>query len=112
MSKLAIHVADQVGVVPILKTREFTLLPADDKEVDTSKVMDSIRDFLKILNREKDFTVRLQGNKITIISLNKEDLKSLDGNGEPFFVCQHCGHVTKYESIHKNHEKLHYIGFA
>lgn len=112
MPKIAIHVADQVGAVPMLKTHEFTLLPSDDKEVDANKIVDSIGDFLKMISREKDFTIKLKGNKVTILSLKGEGLKPLDGNGDPFFVCQHCGHVTKYESIHKNHEKLHYIGFG
>lgn len=47
MSKLAIHIADQVGLVPMLKTHEFTLLPTNNEEVDINKVVDSIRDFLK-----------------------------------------------------------------
>lgn len=112
MSKLAIHIADQVGVVPMLKAHEFTLMPVDDQQVDTNKIVDSIKDFLKMISEEKDFTIKLKSNKISIISLNGEDLKSDHGNDELFFVCQHCGHITKYESIHKNHEKLHYIGYA
>ena len=112
MSKLAIHIADQVGVVPMLKAHEFTLLPTGDEEVDINKVVDSIRDFLKIMGKGKDFAVTAKNNNISITSLNGEDLKPVDGNDDFFFVCQHCGHITKYESIHKNHEKLHYIGYA
>ena len=112
MTKLAIHIAEQVGLVPMLKAHEFTLLSADDQQIDTNKIVDAIGDFLKLMSIEKDFTIIPKGNKVTILSLKGEDLKPLDGDGEPFFVCQHCGHVTKYESIHKNHEKLHYIAFG
>ena len=112
MSKLAIHIADQVGVVPMLKTHEFTLLPTDNGQVDINKVVNSIKDFLKIMSKEKNFAVTAKNNNISITSLNGEDLKPVDSNDDLFFVCQHCGHITKYESIHKNHEKIHYIGYA
>lgn len=112
MPKLAVHVSEQVGVVPALKTHEFVLVSVDDKEIDITKVIDSIRNFLKLLEKEKDFAITAKNYTISIISLNQEGFKDTDKNIDPFFVCTHCGHITIYESVHKNHEKLHYIGGA
>jgi Fe2+ or Zn2+ uptake regulation protein len=111
MSKLAVHVAEQVEAVPMLKIHEFVLTSLDNEEIDTSKVIESIKNFLKLLNKEGEFAVTAVNDTISITSLNGQALKLADDtSSEGFFVCQHCGRISVFEADLKDHEKIHYIG--
>jgi len=111
MSKLAVHVAEQVEAVPMLKIHEFVLTPLEDEEIAISKVIDSIKSFLKLLNKESDFAVTAINQTVSITSLNGKTLEfSDDTSSDGFFVCQHCGRMSFFEADLKDHEKIHYIG--
>jgi len=111
MSKLAVHVAEQVEAVPMLKIHEFVLTSLEDKEIAISKVIESIKGFLKLLNKESDFAVTAVNQTVSITSLNGKALKLADDtSSDGFFVCQHCGRMSLFEADNKNHEKIHYIG--
>ena len=112
MSKLAVHVAEQIDAVPVLKAHEFILTSMGDEEVDVDKAIESIKDFLKLANRENDFAVTSMNQGISITLLNGETLKCDDTPNDGFFVCQHCGRMSFFEADHKDHEKMHYIGGA
>ncbi len=113
MSKLAVHVAEQVGAIPMLKIHEFVLTTIDDGEIDISKAIESIKDFLKLLDKENDFAVTAMNQTISITSLNGKALKPTDDpSDDGFFVCQHCGRISMFEADHRDHEKLHYIAGA
>ena len=111
MSKLAVHVAEQVEAVPMLKIHEFVLTSLEDKEIAISKVIESIKGFLKLLNKESDFAVTAVNQTVSITSLNGKALEFADDtSSDGFFVCQHCGRMSFFEADNKNHEKIHYIG--
>ena len=110
-SALAVYVSDQVGVIPALKSHEFMLAPIDDQEkIDESKVVKSIKDFLGSIGEEKNFAVIYKNNVISIVSINGKVLESINNSStDQFFSCTHCGYITMYETIYKNHEKIHYL---
>jgi hypothetical protein len=110
-SSLAVYVSDQIGAIPALKSHEFMLAPLDDQEnIDESLVVKSIKNFLNSIGEEKNFAVIHKNNVIAIVSINGKVLESLDNSPtDQFFSCTHCGYITRYETIYKNHEKIHYL---
>ena len=110
-SSLAVYVSDQVGAIPALKSHEFMLAPINEQEkIDENEVVKSIRDFLKSIGEEKNFAILHNNGVVSIISINGKVLKSTDNTTtDQFFSCTHCGFITSYETIYKNHEKIHYI---
>jgi len=110
-SALAVYVSDQIGVIPALKSHEFMLAPLDDQEeIDENLVVKSIKNFLGSIGEEKNFAVLNKNNVITIVSISGKVLESTDSlPTDQFFSCTHCGYITRYETIYKNHEKIHYL---
>ena len=110
-SSLAVYVSDQIGAIPALKSHEFMLAPIDDQEkIDEGKVIKSIKNFLHSIDEENNFAVLCKNDVISIVSINGKVLKGPDPTStDQFFSCTHCGFITSYESIHKNHEKIHYL---
>ena len=109
-SPLAIYTSDQVGAVPALKINEFMLAPLSDEEVDSGRVIKAIKSFLDSLSIGKHFAVIQKKDTISIIPL--DDYKLEERPSQPtdqFFSCVHCGHLTQFETIHKNHMKIHYL---
>jgi hypothetical protein len=109
-SPLAVYTSDQVGAVPALKINEFMLAPLDDEEIDSSRVIKAIKSFLESLSIEKHFAVIQKKDTITIVLLDdyKLEIPPLQPTDQ-FFSCVHCGHLTQFESVHKNHMKIHYL---
>ena len=110
-SSLAVYVSDQIGAIPALKSHEFMLAPINEQEkIDENAVIKSIKDFLVSIGEEKNFAVLYKNNVISILSINGKILESTDNmSTDQFFSCTHCGYVTRYETIYKNHEKIHYL---
>jgi len=110
-SALAVYVSDQIGAIPALKSHEFMLAPIDDREkIDESNVIKSIKNFLNSIGEEENFAVINTNNMISIASINGKVLESAnDISADQFFSCTHCGYITRYETVYKNHEKIHYL---
>src|SRR5690349_6716738 len=110
-SPLAVYVSDQIGAIPALKSHEFMLAPIDDQEkIDENIVIKSIKDFLSSIGEEKNFAVLYKNNVISILSINGKVLEFIENTStDQFFSCTHCGYVTRYETVYKNHEKIHYL---
>jgi hypothetical protein len=109
-SPLAVYTSDQVGAVPALKINEFMLAPLDDEEIDSSRVIKAIKSFLESLSIEKHFAVIQKKDTITIVLLDDYKLEIPPSQPtDQFFSCVHCGHLTQFESVHKNHMKIHYL---
>lgn len=110
-SSLAVYVSDQIGAIPALKSHEFMLAPIDDQEeIDENRVVKSIKDFLISIDEENNFAVLYKNGVISIISINGKILEKIDTPyTDQFFSCTHCGYVTRYETVYKNHEKIHYL---
>lgn len=113
MPKLAAHVAEQVEAIPMLKKHEFVLTSLADEKIEIDKVIESIKSFLRLLGKEVDFAVTATNQTVSITSLSGETLNLEDGpSSDGFFVCQHCGRMSFFEADHRDHEKMHYIGWA
>jgi len=110
-SSLAVYVSDQIEAIPVLKSHEFMLAPIDDQEkIDENNVIKSIKEFLISIGEEKNFAVICKNMVISIVSINGKVLESVDNTStDQFFSCTHCGYVTSYETVYKNHEKIHYL---
>jgi hypothetical protein len=110
-SSLAVYVSDQIGAIPALKSHEFVLAPIiDEEKIDENEVIKLIKNFLDSIGEEKNFAVIHNNRIISIVSINGKVLKTLDpASTDQFFSCTHCGFITSYESVLKNHEKIHYI---
>ena len=110
-SALAVYVSDQIGAIPALKSHEFMLASIDDQEeIDEGKVIKSIKNFLNSIGEEENFGVINKNNVISIISINGKVLESANNlSTDQFFSCTHCGYITRYETVYKNHEKIHYL---
>lgn len=109
-SPLAVYTSDQIGAIPALKIHEFVLAPLVDEEIDSSRVIKAIKSFLESLSIEKHFAVIQKKNTISIVSL--DDYKLEVSPAQPtdqFFSCVHCGHITQFETVHRNHMKIHYL---
>ncbi len=109
-SPLAIYTSDQVGAVPALKINEFMLAPVSDEEIDSGRVIKAIKSFLESLSIEKHFAVIQKKNTISIIPLDDYKLEEQPTRPtDQFFSCVHCGHLTQFETVHRNHMKIHYL---
>jgi hypothetical protein len=110
-SALAVYVSDQIGAIPALKSHEFMLASIDDQEkIDEGRVVKSIKNFLNSIGEEENFAVINTNNVISIISINGKVLGSVNNlSTDQFFSCTHCGYITRYETVYKNHEKIHYL---
>lgn len=109
-SPLAIYTSDQVGAVPALKINEFMLAPLSDEEIDSARVIKAIKSFLSSLSIEKHFAVIQKKDTISIVSLDDYKLEVLPTQPtDQFFSCVHCGHLTQFETVHRNHMKIHYL---
>jgi len=110
-SALAVYVSDQIGAIPALKSHEFMLAPIDDQEkIDEDKVIKSIKNFLNSIGEEENFAVINMNNMISIVSINGKVFESTNNlSTDQFFSCTHCDYVTRYETVYKNHEKIHYL---
>jgi hypothetical protein len=110
-SALAVYVSDQIEAIPALKVHEFMLAPIDDEEkIDEIRVVKSIKDFLSSIGEEKNFAILHKNNVISIVSINGKVLESTNNTStDQFFSCTHCGYITRYETVYKNHEKIHYL---
>ena len=109
-SPLAIYTSDQLGAIPSLKMHEFVLTPVDEEDLNLDQVIKSIKSFLFSLSIEKHFAVIKKKNQLSIISLDDYKLEEIPTHPtDQFFSCIHCGHVTRFESVHNNHMKLHYL---
>ncbi len=110
-SSLAVYVSDQIGAIPALKSHEFMLASINDQgRIDEEDVIKSIKNFLNSIGEEKNFAVIRKNTVISIVSINGKILESTDNTPtDQFFSCTHCGYVTRYETIYKNHEKIHYL---
>lgn len=109
-SPLAIYTSDQIGAVPALKINEFMLAPLSDEEIDSARVIKAIKSFLSSLSIEKHFAVIQKKDTISIVSLDDYKLEVLPTQPtDQFFSCVHCGHLTQFETVHRNHMKIHYL---
>jgi hypothetical protein len=110
-SALAVYVSDQIGAIPALKSHEFMLASIDDQEkIDEGRVIKSIKNFLNSIGEKENFAVINKNNVIFIVSINGKVLESANNlSTDQFFSCTHCGYITRYETVYKNHEKIHYL---
>lgn len=109
-SSMAVYISDKVGAVPALKKHEFVLAPIDDEEIEPSEVIKAIKIFLSSLGCERHFAVIRKNDMISVVSIDDHKLEPTpQGPSDQFFSCIHCGHVTRYEIIHNNHMKIHYL---
>ena len=109
-SPLAVYTSDQVGAVPALKIHEFMLAPLGDEDIDSTRVIKAIKDFLTSLSIEKHFAVIQTKNVIAIVAIDDFKLEVPSAQStDQFFSCVHCGHVTQFETVHNNHMKIHYL---
>jgi hypothetical protein len=74
-SPLAIYTSDQVGAIPALKIHEFVLAPLSEENIDTTRVIKSIKSFLESLSIEKHFTLIQKKNTIFIITIDDYKLE-------------------------------------
>jgi hypothetical protein len=109
-SPLAIYTSDQVGAIPALKIHEFVLVHVSDEEIDPSIVIKAIKSFLESISIEKHFAVISKKNTISVIPLDDYKLEMPPSQPtDQFFSCVHCGHITQFETVHRNHMKIHYL---
>src|SRR5579872_415417 len=109
-SPLAVYTSDQVGAIPALKIHQFVLAPVSDEDVDSTRVIKAIKDFLNSLSIEKHFAVIQNKNVISIVALDDFKLEIPPATPtDQFFSCVHCGYVTQFETVYNNHMKIHYL---
>lgn len=112
--KLLVFVSDKLEVVPILKSDIFFLTKMDDSEIDKSKVLSTIKEFLESVKLEKFFQVIPKGDNIILEPLEGKEMKEklsklAEKKKDLFFECTHCGFMTLYEEEWRTHKLIHYI---
>lgn len=112
--KLLVFVSDKLEVTPILKSDKFFLTSIDNSEIEKSKVLDAISEFLKSVDLEEFFQVIPKGDDIKIEPLEGKDMKEklaklAEQKKDMFFECTHCGFLTLYEEEWRTHKLIHYI---
>lgn len=108
---LSVYVSDQIGAIPAIKSHEFVLAPIDDHyQIDTTKVIMSIKEFLESIGEQRNFTVIAQQNAVLIRSTSGKPLqKDTARRSEEMYSCPHCGFVTQYEVEYNVHQRMHYM---
>ena len=108
---LSVYVSDQIGAIPAIKSHEFVLAPIDDHyQIDTTKVIMSIKEFLESIGEQRNFTVIAQQNAVLIRSTSGKPLqKGTARRSEEMYSCPHCGFVTQYEVEYNVHQRMHYM---
>ena len=112
--KLLVFVSDKLEVVPILKSNKFFLTKMDDSEIDKSKVLSTIKEFLESVELEKFFQVIPKGDDIILEPMEGKEMKEklaklAEKKKDLFFECTHCGFMTLYEEEWRTHKLIHYI---
>ena len=109
--KLLIHVADRLGVLPILKSDKFVLTTLDESQtIEKSSVLAAIEDFLELKKLKEDIQIISKGNNIIMEPLDGKEIKdNPKQKKELFFACAHCGFMTRYEPEWRTHQLIHYI---
>ena len=112
---LLVFVADKLGVVPILKSEKFFLMPIEESQIlEKSQVLDAIDEFLKSNEIQENFQSLPKGDSIKINTIPGKDIKDklakLGKNKKDlFFECTHCGFMTQYEIEWRTHKLIHYV---
>ena len=112
---LLVFASDKLGVVPILKSEKFFLIPIEESQtLETSQAIQAIEEFLKPHEIQENFEVLLKGDSIKINTMPGKDIKDklskLGKNKKDlFFECTHCGFMTQYEIEWRNHKLIHYV---
>lgn len=109
--KLSVYVADRLGVLPVLKSDKFILIPLDDSQsIEKSAVLTAIEEFLESKKLKEDIQVIPKDEHIVIRPFDGKEIKEFaEPRKELFFECTHCGFMTQYEIEWKNHKLIHYI---
>ncbi len=113
MLELAVYIAENVAAVPAIKTHAIVLDSLTDDIIDANDVSTHVKTFLAEKDLSKDFTVKVVGEKITVVSLSvvsrSERNIRVEKTNSGLLVCPHCGKVTPYEEEMNVHVRAHYF---
>ena len=107
--ELLVYVSDQVAAIPTLKNHEFVLSSVDDEVIDTNNVITSIKEFLDSIVEGHNFAVISTNQTVIIKSISGKGIERENIPQSQMFSCNHCGFITRYETEHHAHMKLHYL---
>lgn len=106
--EMAVFVSDWVGAIPSTKIHEFMLSPIGDEPLEGQRVVTAIKEFFASVGETSSYAVLPKSDVIVIRALHDrppEKAKPVPS----LFACSHCGYVTPYEVLLKNHMKMHYL---
>ena len=110
LNELAVYVSDQLGAVPMLKKSEFILSPVDDDEsLDKGLAVTAIREYLESMGEDRHFEVVPAENRIFIKSKDGRVIERESRPNQGMYSCPHCGFLTRYETEHNTHMRMHYL---
>ena len=105
---MAVFVSDWLGAIPTMKIHEFMLSPLNDEQIELEKTIKAVKEFFASIGETANYGVLPKNNVILIKSLHDKPLQKAK-QVDSMFSCVHCGYVTPYEILLKNHMKMHYF---
>ena len=110
-NELLVYVSDQLGAIPTLKNKQFTLSAFDDDEIiDAGNAISAIKEFLDSIGENNNFAVISNKEIISITSISGKIIERDAPTSQlEMFSCTHCGFVTKYQVELTTHMRIHYL---
>ncbi len=107
--ELAAYLGDNIAAVPVIKTRSIVLDPLVENDITAKNVSMHIENFLAKRGLSKDFNIKVNGEKIMIISISERNIE-VKKEDSGLLVCPYCGMVTPYEEVMNVHVKADLAG--
>lgn len=106
--EMAVFVSDWVGAIPTIKLHEFMLSPLENEKLEIDRVIKAIKEFFASIGETANYGVLAREGLVLIKSLHDTTIRK-PKQVDSMFACAHCGYVTPYEVLWKNHMKIHYF---
>jgi hypothetical protein len=108
MVELAAYISENIAAIPAVKTNSIVLDPLTENIPDVNDVVMHVKSFLAQKGLSKDFTIKVAGEKIMLISISERKVRA-EKTDSGLLVCPHCGKVTPYEEEMNVHIRAHYL---
>ncbi|MFQ5940083.1 MAG: hypothetical protein ACE5KA_00065 [Nitrososphaerales archaeon] len=107
--EVAAYLADNVEVVPAIKTRSIVLDPLVEKDVRAKDVSMHLENFLAEKGLARDFIIKVRDEKIMVVAISETKIEAVR-NDSGLLVCPFCGLVTPHEEEMNVHMRADLAG--
>ncbi|MEM2803674.1 MAG: C2H2-type zinc finger protein [Nitrososphaerota archaeon] len=77
------------------------------------KIVEIIHECMNNLELKNNYVITIEGNKLVVKITNPSMIQEVErkysGQPQQLFMCPHCGYVTTYPELLREHIKIHYL---